>query len=192
MIAFCGIPMDFGISTRCLRSRAVTIDLLERLRRVESTRIELYANRPLFDFHDRPFLRSVARWFQENALASPSLHLPFEEDLGHGPKRPISLTHPERRNRENAMDETKRCLELAERIPIDYAVLHLGGPGEHFEPAKFDLAYAAIAGIQAFSGVRVFLENIPNEIATLDRLLEFKTVAELPDVGIRYDTGPGP
>jgi sugar phosphate isomerase/epimerase len=169
----------------------LTIDRLERLRRVEFERIELYANRPYFDFHDRAFLRSVAAWFQDNALPAPGLHLPFEEDLGHGKKRPIPLLDPERRMRQDAVDEMKRCLELAERLPIDYAVLHLGTPGEEFNPLKFDFAYAAVAAIQAFAGVRVVLENIPNGVATLDRLLEFKSAAQLPDIGICYDTGHG-
>ena len=183
--------MDFGISTRCLQSRTVTVDLLERLRRAEFTRIELHAKRPFFDFYDRSFLRSVAAWFHENALGAPSLHLPFEEDLGRGQTRPIDLLHPERRVREEAMDQMKRCLELAEHLPLDFAVLHLGTAGDEFNPLKFDFAYAALSGIQAFSGVRVLLENIPNGIASLERLLEFKSVAQLPDIGICYDIGHG-
>src|SRR5262249_23361534 len=43
----------------------------------------------------------------------------------------------------------------------------------------------------AFSGVEVMIENIPNEISTLERIEEFKAVSQIPDLGICYDTGHG-
>jgi sugar phosphate isomerase/epimerase len=69
--------------------------------------------------------------------------------------------------------------------------MHLGNPGEPFTPLAFDFAYAAIAQIRAFAGVQVMIENIPNEISTIGRIEEFKAVAQLPDIGICYDTGHG-
>src|SRR5262249_5523196 len=144
-----------------------------------------------FDYHDRGFVRSIAGWFHDRPLLQPGLHLPFEEDAGQGRKRPLPILHAERRIREQALDELKRCLELAERLPIGYVVLHLGAPREAFTPVKFDFAYSAIAAIQAFAGVHVLLENLPNEVATMDRLREFKAVAQLSETGICYDTGHG-
>ena len=35
------------------------------------------------------------------------------------------------------------------------------------------------------------IENIPNEISTIEHIEEFKKVSELQDVGICYDTGHG-
>ena len=69
--------------------------------------------------------------------------------------------------------------------------MHLGNPGDKFTPVAFDYAYAAVAQIRAFAGVRVMVENIPNEISTIDRIQEFKRVADIPDIGICYDTGHG-
>src|SRR5579883_1090587 len=183
--------MEFGISTQIYRGQAVTVDLLESIRKAGYNRFELFANRPHLDFHNRTLLRAIGRWFQENALPAPSLHLPFVENVGPTQRVWISVLEPERRYREAAIDEVKRCLELADHVQLDYLVMHLGNPKESFTPLAFEYAYAAIAQIRKFCGVDVMLENIPNEISTLERIAEFKRVSDLPDVGICYDTGHG-
>lgn len=93
--------------------------------------------------------------------------------------------------RQLAIDDTKRCLEFADLLPVDFVVLHLGVPGQAFNPVLFDRAYTAVAAIQAFSGVRVLLETLSNEFATPERLAEFRTAAQLPHLGICYDTAHG-
>lgn len=183
--------MEFGISTQIFRGQTVTVDLLETIRKAGYRQIELFANRPHFDFHNRSLLRSLGRWFTENELPAPSLHLPFIENIGPVEKAWISVLEPERRQRESAMDQIKRALELVDHLPLGYVVLHLGNPKQEFNPVAFDYAYAAIAQIRAFAGVDVMVENIPNEISTIQRIQEFKTVSGLEDVGICYDTGHG-
>ena len=183
--------MEFGISTQIQRGSTVTIDLLESIRKAGYERFELFCNRPHLDFHNRTLLRSIGRWFRENALPAPSLHLPFIEGGGQHERAWVSALDPERRFREYALDEIKRALELAEHVSPSYAVMHLGNPDDKFTPVAFDYAYAAIAQIRKFSGVRVMVENIPNEISTIDRIQEFKTAADIPDIGICYDTGHG-
>jgi hypothetical protein len=181
--------MEFGISTRCFGLTALTVDQLERLRKSGFTRIEIHANRPAFDFHNRALIRAIGRWFEENETPAPGLHLPFEETLSPGITRPLSVAAREARLRQEALDEIKRCLELADRIGLAYAVLHIGVPGQDFHPVVFDYAYAAVASIQAFAGIRVLLENLPNAIATAGHIEEFKAVAQLSNVGFCYDTG---
>jgi sugar phosphate isomerase/epimerase len=183
--------MEFGISTQIFRGQALSIDLLESIRKAGYRRIELFANRPHFDFHNRTLLRSIGRWFKENELPSPSMHLPFIENIGPLHKVWISVLEPERRDREAAMDEIKRSLELVDHVPLSYVVIHLGNPKEKFNLIAFDYAYSAIAQIHAFAGVDVMVENIPNEISTIERIEEFKRVAGLQDIGICYDTGHG-
>jgi sugar phosphate isomerase/epimerase len=176
--------MDFGISTRCFGQTPLTLDLLERLRRAGFHHIELHATLPGFDYGNRSLRRDIARWFRENALPSPSLHLPFgrfEEDV-------IGMRALER---QRALDEIKRCLELTDLLSLDFAVLHLGSSGQPFSPVLFDYAYQAIATIQSFSGIRVLVETLSNEIATFDRIQEFKAAAQIQNVGICYDTGHG-
>jgi sugar phosphate isomerase/epimerase len=183
--------MDFGISTQIHRGQAVTVDLLESIRKGGYARIELFANRPHLDFHDRSLLRSIGRWFNETALPAPSLHLPFIEHVSPSQKNWISVLEPERRAREVAMDEIKRSLELNDHVRLSYAVMHLGNPKDAFNIVAFDYAYAAISQIRAFAGVEVMIENIPNEISTIERIQEFKKVSDLEGVGICYDTGHG-
>ena len=183
--------MQFGISTQIYRGQPVTVDLLEKIRKSGYDRFELFCNRPHLDFHDRGLLRAIGRWFQENALPAPSLHLPFVENVGPVQRIWISVLEPERRHREAALDEIKRSLELADYTQLDYVVMHLGNPREKFTPLAFEYAYAAIAQIRGFAGVEVMLENIPNEISTLERILEFKRVSESSGIGICYDTGHG-
>jgi sugar phosphate isomerase/epimerase len=181
--------MQFGISTQIYRGQPVTVDLLESIRKAGYEQIELFCNRPHLDFHNRALLRAISRWFQENALPAPSLHLPFVENVSPTQRVWISVLERERRDREAALDQIKWSLELADQIPLAYVVLHLGNPREVFNPLAFEYAYAAIAQIRAFAGVEVMIENIPNEISTLERLQEFKNVSQIPDVGICYDIG---
>jgi sugar phosphate isomerase/epimerase len=183
--------MQFGISTQIYRTKAVNVDLLESIRRAGYDRLELFCNRPHLDFHNRSLLRAIGRWFQENALPPPSLHLPFVENVGPTQRLWISVLEKERRHREAALDEIKRSLEISDHVPLSYAVLHLGNPKEQFSPTAFEYAYAAITQIQAFAGVEVVVENIPNEISTLERIEEFKAASQLPELGICYDTGHG-
>jgi len=176
--------MDFGISTRCFGTTPLTVDLLERLRRAEFGLIELHGVLPSFDYHSRSLARSVARWFADVELPPPSLHLPFER-----PGEDILSPGPIERQR--ALDALKRCLGLCDLMPIRFAVLHLGARGQEFNPVAFDYAYNAIATIQSFAGIRVLLETLPNDIATFERIQEFRNAAQIPTVGICYDTGHG-
>ncbi|HEX5000005.1 MAG TPA: sugar phosphate isomerase/epimerase family protein [Terriglobia bacterium] len=184
--------MEFGVSTRLCYSDRLDVDQLERFRRAGFGRIEIYGNAPHFDYRSRQLRQGIARWFEENELPPPSLHLPFEERVSPDYTKTLSALAPESGARQEAMDEIKRCLELAERLRLAYVTLHLGVPGQPFSPACFDHAYAAVAQIQAFSGVRVLIENIPNEISTLSRIRELIVVADLPETGICYDTAHGP
>jgi sugar phosphate isomerase/epimerase len=183
--------MQFGISTQIHRSQAVTVDLLESIRKAGYEHFELFCNRPHLDFHSRSLLRSIGRWFQENSLPPPSLHLPFMENVGPAQRIWISVLEPERRHREAAMDEIKRSLEFADHLPLAYVVMHLGNPKDAFTPVAFEYAYAAISQVRAFAGVEVMIENIPNEVSTIERIEEFKSVSQVPDLGICYDTGHG-
>jgi sugar phosphate isomerase/epimerase len=122
---------------------------------------------------------------------APSLHLPFIENAGPTQRLWISVLEPERRQREAALDEIKRSLEFVDHLPLSYAVMHLGNPNDKFTPVAFEYAYAAVSQVRAFAGVEVMIENIPNEISTIERIEEFKSVSQVPDLGICYDTGHG-
>ena len=183
--------MELGISTQVFGHEQLSVQLLGRLRSHGYRYIELFANRPHLDFHNRDLQKAVAHWFASNDLPPPSLHLPFFERIDPAVKEWLSVVDREKRQRERAMDEIKRALEIADRLTLRHVVLHLGAPGDTFSPPAFDHAYAAIEKIQAFAGVRVLVENILNELSTIDRIHELFDVARLGNVGVCYDTGHG-
>ena len=183
--------MQFGISTRFFQDERLTVDLLERFQEAKYRRIEIFGNRPHFDFHDRNLVRSTACWFQANEALPPSIHLPFEEPYSQDRAIEIPLFAPEERLRRDGIDELKRCLEFAEFTPVEFVVMHLGYSGQSFNPVLFEYAYSAIAAVQRFAGVKVLIENTLNEISTNGRIREFISVSQLEGVGICYDCGHG-
>jgi sugar phosphate isomerase/epimerase len=90
------------------------------------------------------------------------------------------------------MDEIKRALELAEQIPFRFLVQHIGVGGESFDDHKFEAAMTSVEHLRAFAkplGVRILLENIPNELSTPERLVEFIQTSHFDDVGVCFDLG---
>lgn len=183
--------MFFGISTLAFKNRKLSVEQLEQLRKAGYRHIELFANRPHFDYHDRTLMKDIAGWFNANGMPPPSLHMPFFERIGTNSIRSISALTPEKVHRMDALDELKRALELSDWTPISYVVIHLGTIHQIFHPVALDHAYTMIDTIRKFAGVEILIENIPNEISTLERIREFTDVARLPDVRICYDTGHG-
>src|SRR5437773_7971607 len=139
--------MDFGISTQIHREQPVTVELLESIRKAGYERFELFSNRPHLEFHDRTLLRSIGRWFRENSLPAPSLHLPFVENVGPTQRIWISVLDPERRQREAALDEIKRSLVFDDHLPLSYVVMHLGNPIDPLSPVAFEYVYYDIVQV---------------------------------------------
>jgi sugar phosphate isomerase/epimerase len=68
----------------------------------------------------------------------------------------------------------------------------MGTSGESFDDRKFEAAMTSIEHLRAFAkplGVRIMLENIPNELSIPDKLVEFIQVTHFDDVGICFDFG---
>jgi sugar phosphate isomerase/epimerase len=63
---------------------------------------------------------------------------------------------------------------------------------ESFSDHKFEAAMTSIEHLRAFAkplGVRILLENIPNELSTPDRLIDFIQTTHFDDVGVCFDVG---
>jgi sugar phosphate isomerase/epimerase len=108
-----------------------------------------------------------------------------------GPHAVITITEPVKSSRLKAVDEIKRTLEIAETIPFQYLVQHMGVSGEEFDMRKFDAAWAALEELNLFArgrGVEILLENIPNGLSSAEKLTTFE---ELTHVGMNwaFDTG---
>ena len=169
--------------------------LLDGLVRGGAQAIEIFAARQHLDYANRKqHVREIADWFRTSGIPLNSVHSPMHADYERGRtgSPPINVADTDRARRVEAMDEIKRALEIAEQIPFRFLVQHIGTSGESFEERKFEAAMTSIEHLRAFArplGVRILLENIPNELATPDKLVDFIHTSHFDDVGVCFDVG---
>jgi sugar phosphate isomerase/epimerase len=167
--------------------------LLDNLARGGAQAIEIFAAKGHFDYTSPRHVREIAEWFRGGDAVFHSMHAPMfaDSDWGSGGS-PLNIASRDRKTCIEAMDEIKRAIEVAEKAPFRFLVQHIGTGGEMFDGHKFDAAMTSIEHLRAFAkplGVRILVENIPNELSTPARLLEFIRVTHLNDVGVCFDSG---
>src|ERR1700747_42711 len=169
--------------------------ILDGLTRSGVQAIEIFAARQHLDYANRKaHVKEIAEWFRGSGIPLNSVHSPLyaDYDWGRTGAEPIKLASTDRAGLVEAMDEVKRALEIAEQIPFRFLIQHLGLPNESFSEKKFESAMTSIEHLRAFAkplGVRILLENIPNELATPDKLVEFIQASHFDDVGGCFDVG---
>ena len=169
--------------------------LLDGLVRGGAQAIEIFAARQHIDYANRKqHVREIADWFRASGVPLHSVHSPMYADyeMGRAGASPVNVAATDRAQRVEAMEEIKRALEIGEQIPFRFLIQHIGVGGESFDERKFEAAMTSIEHLRAFAkplGVRILLENIPNELATPDRLVEFIQVSHFDDVGVCFDVG---
>jgi sugar phosphate isomerase/epimerase len=169
--------------------------LLDGLARAGALAIEIFAARQHLDYANRKqHVREIADWFRSSGIPLNSVHSPLfgDYEFGRTGAPPVNVTSTDRAGRIEAMDEIKRALEIAEQIPFRFLVQHLGTPNESFDERKFEAALTSVEHLRAFAkplGVRILLENIPNELSTPDKLVDFINVSHFEDVGVCFDFG---
>jgi sugar phosphate isomerase/epimerase len=169
--------------------------ILDGLVRSGVQAIEIFAARQHLDYANRKaHVKEIAEWFRGSATPLNSVHSPLYADYewGRAGSPPVNLASTDRAGLVEAMDEVKRALEIAEQIPFRFLVQHLGLPNESFSEKKFESAMTSIEHLRAFAkplGVRILLENIPNELSTPEKLMEMIHDAHFDDVGICFDFG---
>jgi sugar phosphate isomerase/epimerase len=184
-----------AISTYVYVKERLHPGLLDGLVRGGAQTIEIFAARQHLDYANRKqHVREIADWFRTSGVSLNSVHAPLHADYERGRtgSPPINVASTDRASRVDAMDEIKRALELAEHIPFRFLVQHLGVTGESFDDRKFEAAMTSVEHLRAFAkplGVRILLENIPNELSTPERLVEFIRAAHFDDVGVCFDFG---
>lgn len=169
--------------------------LLDALVRGGAEAIEIFAARGHFDYANRrQHVLEIAGWFKSTGTTLNSVHAPMFNDYewGKGGTQPLNIVSNDRSHRIEAMDEIKRAIEIAEHIPFRFLVQHVGVGGEYFDEKKLDTAMTSVEHLKAFAkplGVTVVLENIPNELSTPERLVEFLNITHFDDVGFCFDIG---
>jgi sugar phosphate isomerase/epimerase len=187
--------MQRAVSTYLFVKERLHPGILEGLARSGVQAIEIFAARQHFDYANRKqHVKEISEWFRGSGVQLNSVHSPLYADYewGRAGAPPVNVASTDRAGRIEAMDEIKRALEIAEQIPFRFLVQHLGTPNESFSEKKFEAAMTSIEHLRAFAkplGVKILLENIPNELSTPDRLLELIHNAHFDDVGVCFDFG---
>jgi sugar phosphate isomerase/epimerase len=184
-----------AISTYVYGKERLHPGMLDGLARGGAEAIEIFAARNHLDYANRrQHVQEIAQWFQTSGVPLHSVHAPMFSDYewGRSGGPPVNIADPDRKRRVEAMDEIKRALEIAEQIPFRFLVQHIGVGNEEFDERKFEAAMTSVEHLRAFAkplGVRILLENIPNELTTPERLVEFIGGAHFEDVGVCFDLG---
>jgi sugar phosphate isomerase/epimerase len=184
--------MQPGISTYLFIEERLDLDRLATLRREGFQRLEILALKPHFDYRDRQFASEMAAWLRDQESFLHSLHLPHcLEYRADRILTPLSIAATEPHRRTQAVDEARRALEFAERVPFPLAVIHTGALEDGYRPRHLDAIYQSLEILVPFAGdrgVRLTLENIPNKLS-LARMCQFLQEAGLEQVGICFDAG---
>jgi sugar phosphate isomerase/epimerase len=184
-----------AVSTYLFVKERLHPGILDGLARSGVQAIEIFAARQHLDYANRKaHVKEIADWFRGSKIPLFSVHSPLYADYewGRAGAPPINVTSTDRAHRVEAMDEIKRALEIAEQIPFRFLVQHLGAPNETFSDKKFEAAMTSIEHLRAFAkplGVRILIENLPNELSTPDKIVELIHGAHFDDVGVCFDFG---
>jgi sugar phosphate isomerase/epimerase len=186
--------MNHALSTHLFVNHRLTAALLTRIELAGIPAVEIFCARQHLDYRDKAQIGELGHWFRDSELKLHSLHSPMytDEIWGRsGPHSVITITEPVKARRLEQVDEIKRALEIAETIPFRYLIQHLGVGGEEFDMRKIDAAFSALEEISLFArqrGVEVLLENIPNDLSSAERLLNFNEWTHL-GLNFVFDTG---
>lgn len=186
--------MNHVLSTHLFVNHRLTTALLGKIQQAGIPAVEIFCARQHLDYREPAQIAELGHWFRDSELKLHSLHSPMYNDEiwgRSGPHAVITLTEPVKGTRLRMVDEIKRALEIAEIIPFQYLIQHIGVGGEEFDMRKFDAAWSALEELNLFArgrGVQILLENIPNELSSAERLVQFEALTH---VGMDYvfDTG---
>lgn len=182
------------LSTHLFLNHRLHPGLLELAARSGAEAVEIFAARQHFDYHHRDEIMELAGWFRSNPLQPFSMHAPLfpDREMGRAGAPAVNVLHVEKARRIAAMDEIKRALEVAERIPLRNLVVHLGESTDSWSPRSLEYALTALEHLGAFArplGVRLLVENMMSDATTPEHLMTILDVGHLDDVGVCLDLG---
>ncbi len=185
--------MQPGLSTHVFLEQRLGAGLLDTLHRSGAETIQIFAARHHFDYCDRASVREIATWFRSNNVGA-TMHQPLYADTNWSRHLAptLNLIDVEKVRRIDAMDEVKRAMEAAEQIPLTAIVLHLGLGQDQWSQRSLEHSLTAIEHLKAFAhplGMKVLLENLPNDVSTPEHLMEIVKVGHFDKVGICLDVG---
>jgi len=186
--------MNHAVSTHFFVNHRLNNVWLDKIYEAGIPAVEIFCAKQHLDWHNKAQINELAHWFSDAPLKLHSLHSPMfnDEVWGRtGPSSIINIADLNKARRVAAVDEIKRALEIADRIPCRYLVQHLGAPVDDFDEAKLEVAFGSLEEIGLFArnrGVEVLLENIPNGLSSAEKLNYFLGITHL-NMGYCLDVG---
>src|SRR5579859_5871352 len=182
------------LSTHLFVNHRLTVATLSRIQAAKIPAVEIFCARQHLDYQNKSQIAELSHWFRDSELKLHSIHLPMYDDEywgTSGPHSVLNISGRTKTERIKTVDEIKRALEIAEFIPMKYAVQHLGAPDQEFNDWAVEAAFSSLDELRSFGkqrGVEVLLENIPNGLSSAERLRYFLGVTHL-DMGFVFDIG---
>jgi sugar phosphate isomerase/epimerase len=182
------------LSTYRYVNQRLTAALLAEIAHSGVASIEVFCAPAHLNYRAPQAVQELADLLGEYQLELHALHSPTERDLAPGRESgvPISISETERIRRIDAVDEVKRALELAERIPFRYLVQHLGHGRQMADPRKLEAAFSSLEQLVIFAkerGVTIALENTPDELGSPESVRHFIRDTHLHDLKLCFDIG---
>jgi sugar phosphate isomerase/epimerase len=168
--------------------------LLDHLVNGGAEAIEIFAARGHFNYVDRQQVREIGNWFRTSSVTLHSMHSPMHlgDEWGRAGEPAVNIASVEKRYRISAMDEIKRAIEVAEQVPFQFLVQHVGVGGEEADEHKLEAALSSLEHLHAFAkplGVQLLVENIPNGLSTPEQLVDLLHAGHFSDIGVCFDVG---
>ena len=174
--------LDHVLSTHLFVNHRLTTFWLEKIWQAGIPAVEIFCARQHLDYRDRAQINELGHWFRDSEL---KLHSPmYSDDVWgrSGPNSHINITEPVKSKRLLMLDEIKRALDIADIVPFRYLIQHLGESEQEYDERSIEAGFTALEEINLFArerGVEVLLENIPNQLSSAERLINFLELTHL-------------
>ncbi len=185
-------PMRHAISSYVFTEQKLTPPLLDQLARAGAEAIEIFCARQHFDYRDPRQVEEIAAWFASSGVPLHSLHSPLYTDTAWGEAGGycVDITALAVNDRNRAVDEVLSALTVAQYIPFQFLVQHVGMAGDELARGQLQAAQESVHRIAAAAdscGVQLLLENIPNQISAPSALLHLLSLH--PQLAVCFDVG---
>jgi sugar phosphate isomerase/epimerase len=187
---------QFGISTHLYHNHRLCRENLLEIGAHGFERVEVFATRTHFDYHNPASVADLQQWLAEAGLELHGVHAPIGESFSGGRwGPPLTLASADRDTRLKAVREAELALQIARRLPFRTLVAHLGLPRTQQPTAadnSRDAARRSIDELQQLAeplGVAIAIELIPNELSRAGSLVHFVEEVLERQAGICLDFG---
>ena len=182
------------LSTYLSVSRKLTPEFLGEVAENGFSAVEIFCSRAHFDYASKQEIQTLAGMLRRHGLELSSLHAPTSKDTSAMRESgiPLSVCEVERVRRVEAMDEFKRAIDVAEELPYQRMVLHMGGSRETADPRKRDAAFSTLEHLVLHAkhlGVTLCVENTVSEMGAPAYLRAFVDETRLTGLRFNFDIG---